>query len=253
MNRSLLLAGIVVLQVLAVPLQVPTAPGVAGTSNGVTTTSTNDTTTTKEVLVWSDTHVGNRETVNGGHTVESDLNATLEWIAKHPGLDYSIHGGDVTDDSDPQNWSEAADYFDDISEKTGIRRTMWTTGTAHDGFRDGVSSTSADGGQDYGHNQLDYLGIEGQGTLVYSFEIGNTVFISVPTYSDSGSQYYVSDIWLDWAEKKLEEYRGTGHNVVLYSHYPLYMTNQQTDGEWWGTNVSEWRETTTRIKGFIRD
>jgi len=207
-----------------------------------------------DIALWGDTHWGNIQ----GDGAGNDIVDSVEFItARDP--DYVFHLGDVTSDADPWAFERANENFSRVVGETGADHVWFTTGATHDGFADGASFKSADGGLDYGLGPgLAFMRERGRPSFLYTVEMGNTAFVTVPTYyagkklNTRDKQFKVVEPWRSWLESQLRYYDRRGYNVVVYSHFPLYRTNQWTE-EWSGVGSDGWRETSAAMKRLIEE
>lgn len=204
----------------------------------------------RTVLLLSDTHYGDAR-----HEYQSATRAATAW-ARSQRPDYVLHAGDVTEDGAPEQWRQARRDFEAITNASPAEQVWWTPGGSHDSFS-GTPRSHAATSADHGLAALDWMPALGQSSLLYSVRVGNTVFVSVPTYHTVDrfglSHTTYPEAWQWWLRQRLRTAQDADRNVVLWTHQPFTNTTSYTDPdmEWARMADPWWQQTSQQVRQLV--
>ena len=210
------------------------------------------------VMLVTDTHWGGEGEANGGegNGAEDDIE---DWIAcaKSFNPDYIFHIGDITDRGRDIQFAYAEQSFADIINSTNVDRIWTTAGGAHDGL------------MDYYYKEqkwkLGFYRILNQTSQWYTLKIGNNVFVFCGNFAQpeswatpynygadnsTGKAKLMNQNKVDWLDRTLAKWQGTGNNIFILYHLPLYDTNVYSK-TWVGKDPDRLVHEHTLIKNII--
>ena len=209
-------------------------------------------------MLVTDTHWGGEEEANGGegNGAEDDCEDFIA-CAKSFNPDYIFHIGDITDRGTDAQFTQAKKGFSDIIRSTNADRIWAIPGGSHDGLTD------------YGEAEekqwkMGFYRILDQPSQWYTLKIGNNVFVFCGFFSQLeswGTPYnygadnstdkakLMNQNKVDWLDRTLAKWQGTGNNIFILYHLPLYDTNVYSKA--WSGNSARLVYEHTLIKDII--
>ena len=229
----------------------------------------NGETTKKRILLTSDTHWGG---IEHSGKAEDDIPDWIKSI-KHLNPDYILHLGDITDHGEDEEFIQAYENFSEIIKTTNVTQVWTIGGGSHDGlpgyilledylnlgpiskkifeiFRSTRIGEKSIDLIDYLTQwlrikfKLGFYQILNQTSQWYTLKIGNNIFIMVGffhqpwtwssgNYGGIGEANILNLNKVEWLNRTLSKWNGTGNNIFICHHFPLYHTNIYTH-EWAG-------------------
>ena len=223
----------------------------------------------KRIMLVSDTHWGGIEH-NG--CAADDIQDFIE-CTRYLNPDYIFHLGDITESGQDKEFLCAKENFSKIVKITNANGVWTIGGGSHDGlagyipledYFDSVPSLkrilntlkSTKAGEKI-YNMFDYLTqwlrvkfymgfyqILNQTSQWYTLKIGNNIFVMVGyfyqpwtwssgNYGGGGEANILNLNKVNWLNRTLAKWNGTGNNIFICHHFPLHHTNIYTH-DWAG-------------------
>ena len=219
----------------------------------------------KRVILVSDTHWGGKE-YDG--IAGDDIQDFIKCM-KYLNPDYLLHLGDITELGLKAEFTQARENFTDIIESTNINHIWSTGGGSHDGLVSYIplenffhlGSIARFFFEMFTSNRigekihkilclltqnfrykfcLGFYQILNQTSQWYTLKIGNNVFVMVGyfhqpatwssgNYSGDDEANLLNMNKVNWLNATLAKWNGTGNNIFICHHFPLYHTNIYTD------------------------
>lgn len=226
--------------------------------------SFNDKITRKQILLVSDTHWGG---VEHDGVAEDDITNFMNCL-KYFNPDYLIHLGDITESGEDEQFILAYENFSEIIKTTNVDHIWSVPGGSHDGLTGYISledyfnfgpvvkklierlKKTRIGERLYVWMdfftqwlriifKLGFYQILNQTSQWYTLKIGNNVFVMVGyfyqpwtwssgNYGGSGEANLLNMNKVNWLNRTLAKWNGTGNNIFICHHFPLRHTNIYT-------------------------